>query len=170
MTLIPACRIINAVHHQDRCVCPLISTSCWGWTLGRSPKWRRPCVQLECTGLPPHLLCLKWCSPTWKLIGEIWIIVIKCYSYKVVVLLTWMFVCFPGPMTSLVGQLSSFHNRCLSYMSRSVLTILLDGSCRIISWKSIHASTRSQSTQTVLHKNRGFWTRQVFEILYIFCG
>lgn len=82
--------------------------------------------------------------------------------FTTIMFLIWMFVHFPGPMTSLDGWLSSFHNHCLFYTSRSVLTIPLVGSCRIISWKSIHVSTRSQSTQTALLRNRGFWTRQVF--------
>lgn len=83
-----------------------------------------------------------------------------------IVFLMWIpvLVCFPGPMTSLAGRLSNFHSHCLFYMSRSVLMIPLVGSCRIISWKSIRDSTRSQSTQTALPRNGGFWTWQVFLI------
>lgn len=77
--------IIGAVHHQGRCVCLLVSTGCWGWMLDRRPKCRRLCVQLGWTGLPLHLFCLKWCSPTWKPIGEIKLPATH-YSYN---LITW---------------------------------------------------------------------------------
>lgn len=65
-------------------------------------------------------------------------------------------------MLSLAGWQRSCRSHYLLCMSRYTHMIPLVWSCKIISWNSTQLYMPSDSTQTLLHRDTGSWTRPVY--------